>query len=117
MVASIIYHMDETDPRLFIVDLIGVISLMSCVSYLVLFADRSITYLNVATLVYTGIGLYFFVSAPDPTGGFASEEEEKTLRLDARGLARLHWLRDIRPMTYSFLNIRPNDHSLLMWRF
>lgn len=77
MVCSIIYHTDERNHALFFVDLVGVLALTTTCIYILLYGQRHLTYLNLISSIYAGIGLYFFTHCPDPESLELTDSEHR----------------------------------------
>ncbi len=110
-IASVIYHTDETNPKLFLFDLMGIICMVSVTSYMLLFARKSFTYVNLMTCMYMAVGLYFFLTSPDPWVGFENDEQAAIYHYQH---AAWHVFvgYSIFGCTYSFLN-SAEDYSVL----
>ena len=109
--ASVIYHIDETNPKLFLVDLVGIVCLVSVVCHMLLFARKSFTYVNLMTSMYMLVGLYFFFTSPDPWKGFADEREAAIYNY-RHAAWHVFVGYSIFGCTYSFLN-SADDYSVL----
>lgn len=110
-IASFVYHTDETNPNLFLFDLMGIICMVSVTAYMLLFARKSFTYVNLMTCVYMGIGMYFFLSCPDPWLGFQTDQEAALYQYN-HSAWHVFVGYSIFGVTYSFLN-SAEDYSQL----
>ena len=109
--ASVFYHLDETNEKLFLFDLFGIICMVSLCSYMFIYARKSFTYVNLMTIMYMGVGLYFFLIAPDPTLGFSTREEHMLYHY-YHSTWHVFVGYSIFGVLYSFLN-SSEDYSLL----